>query len=109
MSSILLLKRLIDEEHLNRMNRIDMRRLHVISARELRRLSVSGKFKAEWQFLQHLHDTGYRMAERRPDNSFQRLASHSMLDPASIFLDQPHVEPPTTIDLDVTKPCTGRR
>lgn len=47
MSSILLLKRLIDEEHLNRMSCIDMRRLHVISARELRRLSVSGKFKAE--------------------------------------------------------------
>ncbi len=49
-------------------------RLHRISAEEeMRDLSVSSKLNAEWAFLQHLHDIGWRAAERWLEEHFDDL------------------------------------
>jgi NTE family protein len=85
-SSIMLLKNLIDTEKLNRVQYTDMR-LHRISAEnELQQLNVSSKLNAEWPFLQHLHDIGYMAAERWIEQNFQYLGKRSTLDDSSIYL-----------------------
>ncbi|NHZ32887.1 patatin-like phospholipase family protein [Massilia rubra] len=63
-SSILLLKRLIDEENPAHVRYADTR-LHRISAGEAAmQLGVSSKLNAEWAFLTHLHDIGHAAADR---------------------------------------------
>lgn len=63
-ASIMLLKKLIDEERIDRVRYTEMR-LHQIGAdEELLRLSVSSKFNADWSFLQYLHGVGYAAADR---------------------------------------------
>src|SRR5690606_17373482 len=84
-SSILLMKQLIDEEHVDRVCYTDMR-LHRISAEdELLDLSVSSKLNAEWEFLQHLHDIGYRAADQWLDQNFARIGTESTLDPRAMY------------------------
>ncbi|HZW22701.1 patatin-like phospholipase family protein [Noviherbaspirillum sp.] len=84
-SSILLLKKLIDEEHVTRVRYTDMR-LHKVSAdAELMGLSVSSKLNAEWGFLEYLHRVGYRAANEWLDMNFSSLGHTSTLDLASIY------------------------
>jgi NTE family protein len=84
-SSILLMKQLIDEEHLERVCYTDMR-LHRISAeKELLELSVSSKLNAEWEFLQHLHDVGYRCAEAWLAENFECIGHEGTLDAHAMY------------------------
>ncbi|OGB26644.1 MAG: patatin [Burkholderiales bacterium RIFCSPLOWO2_02_FULL_57_36] len=86
--SILLLKRLIDEEKLDRVRYTDMR-LHRISAEhEIQKLGVSSKLNAEWAFLQYLHDVGYATTERWLEQNFKHLGRRSTLDDSSINLTE---------------------
>jgi NTE family protein len=79
-ASIMLLKELVDEEHIDRVRYTDMR-LHLIGAEdELRRLSISSKMNAEWEFLEHLHDIGHTTAERWLAGNLQRMGKESTLD-----------------------------
>lgn len=85
-ASIMLLKQIIDEEGIQR-PRVANTRLHRISAeRELAALDVSSKLNGEWVFLRHLHDIGYREAERWLDQNYERLGHESTLDASSIYL-----------------------
>lgn len=98
-SSILLLKQLVDEENLDRVSYTDMR-LHRISAEnELQKLGVSSKLNSEWTFLQHLHDIGFRTADLWLEQNFDHLGKQSTLDDSSIYFaelgkaPQPSAEP----------------
>lgn len=64
------LKEIIDHEGLER-ERFRDARLHRIDAEEeMGNLSVSSKLNAEWAFLQHLHEIGWRSAGRWLDQHF---------------------------------------
>jgi NTE family protein len=79
-ASILLLKKLVDEEHIDRVRYTDMR-LHLIGAEdELQRLSVSSKMNVEWDFLEYLHDLGHAAAERWLAGNLERVGKESTLD-----------------------------
>ncbi|HYD96255.1 MAG TPA: patatin-like phospholipase family protein [Noviherbaspirillum sp.] len=79
-SSILLLKKLIDEEHVSRVRYTDMR-LHRINAdSELLNLSVSSKLNAEWKFLEYLYKAGVRVADAWLADNFSKLGRESTLD-----------------------------
>ena len=83
-SSILLMKKLIDEEKVNRVSYTDMR-LHRISAEDkLLRLGVSSKLNVEWEFLKYLHDVGYAAAERWIACNLNKVGKKSTLDLASL-------------------------
>lgn len=85
-SSILLLKNLIDEEHVDRVRYTDMR-LHRISAEEeLLRLSVSSKLNAEWEFMEHLHDIGYRTADAWLAAHFEQIGQEGTLDTRAMYV-----------------------
>jgi NTE family protein len=84
-SSILLLKKLIDEEHVERVRYTDMR-LHRISAeQELLKLSVSSKLNAEWEFLEHLHDIGYRTADAWLVSHLDQIGHKGTLDTRAMY------------------------
>jgi len=53
---------------------------------ELEDLSVSSKMNAEWDFLQHLHDVGYRATETWLDQNYDQLGSRSTLDVKSVYM-----------------------
>ena len=83
--SIMLLKALVDEEGVNRAQYKEML-LHRIDAEdELRPLSVSSKLNAEWRFLVHLHDIGWRTTEAWLERNFDRLGRQSTFDPSAIL------------------------
>ncbi len=78
--SIAYLKRLVELEGLEQ-ERFKDTLLHCISAEEeLRPLSVSSKLNAEWAFLKHLHDVGYRSASTWLDECYEALGTRSTLD-----------------------------
>ncbi len=78
--SIGYLRRLVETEGLQR-DRYKATLLHRINAEEeLRPLSVSSKLNAEWAFLQHLHDVGYRTTTSWLDDNYQALGKRSTLD-----------------------------
>ncbi|HEY0846627.1 MAG TPA: patatin-like phospholipase family protein [Noviherbaspirillum sp.] len=84
-SSVLLLKKLVDEEQVDRVRYTDMR-LHRITAEpELLRLSVSSKLNAEWEFLAYLHQVGYQAAGQWLALHFDKLGEASTLDLSEIF------------------------
>lgn len=56
------------------------------SEHELADLSVSSKLNAEWAFLKHLHDVGYRTAETWMQNNYDDLGHRSTLDIDSVYL-----------------------
>ncbi len=102
-SSILLMKQLIDEEGLDRMHYTDMR-LHRISAEhELLDLSVSSKLNAEWDFLMHLHDIGYRITESWLEENFDQLGVRSTLDPRAMYYAE------ISIAREDGRPCSAGR
>lgn len=77
--SILLMKRLIDEEQVDRVRYTEMR-LHRINAdAELLPLSVSSKFNAERDFLEYLHDIGFGTADRWLALNFEKLGHESTI------------------------------
>lgn len=78
--SIAYLRRLVESSGLER-ERYRASLLHRISAEdELRPLSVSSKLNAEWAFLEHLHDVGYRTAGSWLEINFDALGQRSTLD-----------------------------
>lgn len=84
--TLALLKRLIHEEGLDRQRYKDVL-IHRISAdAELEPLSVSSKLNAEWEFLQHLHDVGFRAAGTWLDQNFDALGKRSTLDIDSVYV-----------------------
>ncbi len=83
--SIMLLKALVDEEGVNRAQYKEML-LHRIDAEDaLRPLSVSSKLNAEWPFLVHLHDIGWRTTEAWLQRNFDRIGRESSFDPSSLL------------------------
>lgn len=87
--SILLLKRLIDEEGLDRVRYTDMRLHHISAADELMELSVSSKLNAEWEFLQHLHRIGYHTTDRWLKDNFDKLGKEGTLDMRAMRVIEP--------------------
>lgn len=84
MNGVLLLKKLVDEERVDRKAYREMR-LHLISAEdELRRLGVSSKLNGEWEFLCYLRDVGYRTAEQWLAENFDRLGKESTIPLAAV-------------------------
>ncbi len=84
--AIALLKRLIEEEQLDRRRYKDVR-IHRINAdAELEPLGVSSKLNAEWAFLEHLHDVGFRTATRWLAENFEALGERSTLDIESVYV-----------------------
>jgi len=57
------LKEIIEHEDLERERYRDARLHRIHAEEEMRELSVSSKLNAEWEFLEHLHDIGWRTAE----------------------------------------------
>jgi len=71
------LREIIHHEDLDRQAYRDGR-FHLIQAEEdMRKLSVSSKLNAEWEFLQHLHDLGWQTAERWVEDHFDDLGVRS--------------------------------
>jgi NTE family protein len=62
--AILLLKQLIDAEGLERERYRDMLIHRIHAEAEMAALGVSSKLNAEWAFLEHLRDIGFRAADR---------------------------------------------
>ncbi len=61
-------------------------RLHLIhSEEEMQKLSVSSKLNADWAFLQHLHDIGWRTAENWMSEHFEDLGERSSWRPTFVF------------------------
>lgn len=87
-SSILLLKRVIDEEHVDRVRYTDMR-LHRISAeKELLHLSVSSKLNAEWEFLEYLHYVGYTETDRWLACNFDSIGYKTTLNTSEMYFTE---------------------
>jgi NTE family protein len=83
--AIVLLKELIEAEHLDHERYRDML-IHRIHAEvELEGLSVSSKLNAEWAFLTHLHGIGRQVADRWLAENFDKLGVESTLDLESLF------------------------
>ena len=60
---------------------------HRINAdEELKPLGVSSKLNSEWEFLQHLHDVGYRTTSTWLDQNYDDLGKRSTLDYESVYL-----------------------
>lgn len=84
-SSALLLRQLIDEEDPERVRLTEMRLHRIGGDDEVLRLDVSSKFNAEWDFLVHLHNAGYRAADRWLADNFAQLGLRSTLVTATMY------------------------
>jgi NTE family protein len=82
--SLALMKGLVDEEGLNRVRYTEMRLHRIEAEEEMQSLSVSSKLNAEWAFLQHLHDVGWRTADRWLEGNYDRIGQESTLDIAEL-------------------------
>jgi predicted acylesterase/phospholipase RssA len=59
---------------------------HLIqSQEEMRKLSVSSKLNAEWAFIEHLHDIGWRAAQQWLEAHFDDLGVRSSWDSGFVF------------------------
>lgn len=56
------------------------------AAEELEPLGVSSKVNSEWEFLEHLHDVGYRITDAWLKENFRHLGKRSTLDVESVYL-----------------------
>jgi NTE family protein len=54
--------------------------IHVIASTEMDQLNASSKLNAEWAFLQHLHDIGWRNTELWLDQHYDQLGHESSVD-----------------------------
>lgn len=92
-SSILLLKRLIDEENQAHVRFADTR-LHRISADDVvLQLSVSSKLNAAWDFLSYLHDVGYAAADGWIERNFKLVGRRSTIEAGPVCGPGPVPEP----------------
>ncbi len=79
------LAEIIDHEGLER-ERFRDARLHRIEAEdEMRKLSVSSKLNAEWAFLQKVHDSGWRSADRWLEQHFDDLGVRTTWEPGFVL------------------------
>ena len=79
------LSEIIHHEKLDRQAYRDGR-LHLIqSEEEMRKLSVSSKLNAEWKFLRHLHDIGWRTADQWLEAHFDDLGVRTSWHPAFVY------------------------
>ena len=85
--SIVLLKQLIEAEDLEHERYRDMLIHRVHAAAELKKLTVSSKLNAEWDFLVHLHDIGKRTAADWLGANFEHLGRRSTFDLSFLFED----------------------
>jgi NTE family protein len=83
---IALLKELIQAKNLEQEKYKDMFFHRINADEELKNLSVSSKLNAEWKFLKHLHDVGYRTAEAWLNENFKALGNRSSLDIESVYV-----------------------
>lgn len=84
--TIAMLKKLNEEGELDRKSYKDVL-LHRINAdAELKPLNVSSKLNAEWAFLEHLHDVGFRTTEAWLAQNFNALGQRSTLDIDSVYV-----------------------
>ncbi len=77
--ALALVKALVDEEGLNVVKYREMYLHRIHGDAELRALSVSSKLNAEWKFLEHLHDIGWRTTEIWLQQNFDHIGSQSTL------------------------------
>lgn len=82
------LAELIDHEGLEREAYRDARIHRVEAGDEMRKLSVSSKLNAEWPFLQHLHDIGWRAADRWLGQHFDDIGVRSTWKPMELVLSE---------------------
>jgi NTE family protein len=92
--AIVLLKQLIEAEGLEHERYRDMLVHRIHAERELEGLRVSSKLNAEWRFLTHLHDIGWRTAEAWLGENFDRLGVESTFDLSALFEDSFRPPPP---------------
>ena len=59
--------------------------IHLIAAPELDVLNSSSKLNAEWDFLLHLHDIGWRAAGDWLDRNYALLGRESSVDVRAMF------------------------
>jgi NTE family protein len=86
MRAIAFVTRLLDEGRLDNAHyrRIYVHRIEVPS--EMAHLTVSSKFNAEWAFLSHLRDLGWREAEAWLDKNIADIGTRSTIDIESDYL-----------------------
>jgi NTE family protein len=85
--SIAYLKRLVVSEGLQNERYKDVLLHRITAEEELRPLSVSSKMNAEWAFLEHLHDVGYRAATVWLDDNYEALGNRSTLDVENVYAE----------------------
>lgn len=83
--TIALLKKLIEVQNLEEERFKDVF-FHRINSDFVKELSVSSKLNAEWAFLKHLHDVGFRAAEAWLNENYDDLGVRSTLDIDAVYL-----------------------
>lgn len=82
--TLALMKGLVDESNHTRVI-LEETRLHRIAAEdEMARLGASSKLNAEWTFLTHLHNIGWRRANTWLEQHFDRLGKETTFDVADL-------------------------
>lgn len=88
--SLALLQVLFDNEDAKAVKVREMM-LHLIASEEMTKLNVSSKMNAEWAFLMHLHDIGWRTAEAWLATNFDHIGTQSTFDIAELnTIYRPH-------------------
>ena len=82
------LAEVVHHEGLEREAYKDARIHRVEGGDELRKLSVSSKLNAEWAFLQHLHDIGWRSADQWLNDHFDDIGVRSTWVPTDMVLSE---------------------
>ena len=67
------LREIIEHEDLERERYRDARLHRIEAEEEMRELSVSSKLNAEWEFLEYLHDIGWRSADEWLNQHFEDI------------------------------------
>ena len=83
--AIYFLVEIIHHEGLEREGYRDARLHRIDAEEEMRELSVSSKLNAEWAFLQHLHDIGWRSAEQWLEEHFDDLGVRTTWKPEFVL------------------------
>ena len=85
--AIYFLSELIEHEGLENVRFRDARLHRIEAEEEMYSLSVSSKYNAEWQFLEHLHDIGYRSADSWLQTHFDDLGTRPTWKPDFVFYE----------------------
>ena len=83
--TIALLKELIEAKNLEEEKYKDVFFHRINADEELKHLSVSSKLNSEWEFLEHLHDVGFRTAEVWLNENYEALGNRSSLDINTVY------------------------